>query len=132
MSELAFYWIGVGVVVTLGAIAILFVAVFLYASLLHGRFSLIFFRKGERRISIASWYNAKLMNNEHFNADDFPIAPRPFYLSYRYGNRRIFIMAGILEPHRHSFDRVPEGEGKRGHHVAVTAPLLGRNGMPSA
>lgn len=102
MSGDAFYWIGVGVVGAVGAalcVALLFSA---YVMFIHGRFEIIFFRKTKRRMSIAAWHNARLMNNPTFKADDFPIADRPFFLSYSVGNRRVFLMLGILDARRDS------------------------------
>ena len=95
--DVAFYWLGVGVAATVAVLAVAALLLFLYAKLLHGRFNLIFFRKGQRRLSIASWYNAKLMNDEHFHADDFVIGERPFYLSYEFSpDRRAFVMLGTI------------------------------------
>jgi len=102
MSGVVFYWIGVGAVSVITASAVLAGLTVIYAALLHGRFHLIFFRKTDRRLSLASWYNARMMSDEHFGADDFPIAQRPFLLSYNIGKRRIFIMAGVMEDRRHS------------------------------
>lgn len=101
MSAAIFYWVGVftiGVLCTVGGAAALFSG---YAFLIHDRFNCIFFRAGERRLSIASWYSAKLMNDELWKADDFPIGRRPFYLSYRIGEQRLFLMLGIHEGCRH-------------------------------
>lgn len=112
MSDVAFYWLGVGVALTV-AVAVTVVALgYLYAILIHDRFGLIFFRKTQRRLSIASWYNAKLMNDEHFHADDWPVNERPFYLSYEIGERRLFVMAGILEPRRNMPISGKHPEGK--------------------
>lgn len=101
-EEAVFYWIGAGVVSTIAAITIAAVLFILYARYIHERFHLIFFRKGQRRLSIASWYMSRLISDEHYHADDFPIGERPFYLSYRIGReRRIFMMLGIVGPARH-------------------------------
>ena len=98
-----FFWIGL-VVTALVVLAALLIGLFcLYFTFCHNRFNVILFRHGERRLSIASWYRAKLMNAPDFTADDWPIGPRPFYLSYRFnGERRVFIMLGVLECHRHA------------------------------
>lgn len=101
MGEAAFYWIGVGVVGCLCAGAAIVALFWLYARFLHGRFGTIFFRRTERRISIASWYSSRLMSDEHYCADDWPIAQRPFYLSYELpSQRRLFVLVGILSPRR--------------------------------
>jgi hypothetical protein len=104
MSYDTFYWIGVcatALAVLLVVGAVLFVA---YATLLHGRFNLILFREGERRLSIASWHNARFARDD-FEADDWPIGKRPFYLSYKLNdNRRLFIMCGTISGPR--FGRV--------------------------
>lgn len=114
MTDSAFYWIGLGVVLGLAVIALLAALIFLYAHLLHGRFGLIFFRKGKCRLSLASWYNTRLMSDEHYCADDWPIGPRPFYLSYEIGKRRLFVMAGTLAERRDS--------PIRGKHPAESLP----------
>lgn len=101
MGEQTFYWIGVGVVSTLAVAATIIALFMLYAWAIHDRFGLIFFRKTERRLSIASWHRAKLLTDEHFAADDFPVNERPFCLTYKVGQRRLFILAGFLSPHRH-------------------------------
>ena len=99
----AFYWIGLIFTATLCLLGLLIAVLWLYFTFVHGRFSAILFRRGERRISIASWYRAKLMAAEDYTADDWPIGPRPFYLSYRFnGERRLFLMLGIMERHRHA------------------------------
>lgn len=105
MADAAFYWIGVGVALTLAVAAIGAALIYLYAWLIHDRFGWIIFRRPERRLSLASWYNAKLMNDTDWGIDDMPIGPRPFYLSYRIGERRLFIMIGTLGAYRHSIAR---------------------------
>lgn len=100
--DAVFYWIGIVVVGLAATVAILGALLWLYLTIFHGRFEAILFRKGERRISIASWYNAKLMNDEYWCADDWPVCERPFHLSYRLGERRLFLLLGTLGPHRHS------------------------------
>jgi hypothetical protein len=102
MGDELFWWVGYLVVVIAGLLAILFVLGWAYFQLIHGRFGAIIFRKGDRRLSIASWYNGRLMSDDHFTADDYPICERPLYLSYRVGGHRIFFMAGTLGPHRHA------------------------------
>ncbi|SFJ49108.1 hypothetical protein SAMN03159338_1546 [Sphingomonas sp. NFR04] len=102
MTE-AFYWIGVGATAAIATLLVLAALIWLYAVLLHGRFNLIFFRKGDRRLSIASWHNSQMFNQDAYWADDFPIGPRPFYLSYRVGGeRRAFIMLGMIDACRHA------------------------------
>jgi hypothetical protein len=115
MSDTAFYWIGVGVSLTVAATLVLVCLIILYAWLIHGRFSWIPFRKSQRRLSIASWYNARLMNDTEFMVDDFPIGPRPLYISYKIGNHRLFILIGRLEQYRHAsiHGKHPEHEGDK-------------------
>ena len=67
MSGAAFYWIGVVVVSTIVFALVIVALIFAYAWFIHRRFSAIFFRKGARRLSIASWYSSKLMSNEHYH-----------------------------------------------------------------
>ena len=115
MSDSPFYWIGVGVSLTIAAAIVIGGLLLIYAHLIHGRFNFILFRKGERRLSIASWCNARLMNDEDFTADDFPICERPFYASYRFGKRRFFLLAGTHnQMSRHAVLRGehPEHRGK--------------------
>lgn len=101
-----FYWIGVAVVVAAAVAAVCLVAAWLYAVLIHRRFGLIFFRKSQRRLSIASWHQSRIIQKSQADievdwpADDWPICERPFYLSYEAGKRRYFVMAGWLEPMR--------------------------------
>lgn len=108
MMGSAFYWIGVVVVALLVLGALGYALLWFYFNLLHERFGAIFFRKSERRLSIASWHAAKLVRKDQpdrdddWRADDWPINERPFYLSYRVGERRYFVMAGWLGPHRNS------------------------------
>ena len=103
----AFYWIGVGVVLSVGGLLALAVIFWLYANLIHRRFGLIFFARRRRRLSIALWYAAKVMptsapdRDDDWRADDFPINRRPFLLTYRIGRRSYFLMAGYLAPRRH-------------------------------
>jgi len=102
-----YYWIGVGVVFTLLTLTAIGALLWLYANLIHRRFGLIFFARRPRRLSIASWYAAKVMpmggpeRDDDWNADDFPINERPFLLTYRVGDRSYFVMAGHLAPRRH-------------------------------
>jgi hypothetical protein len=96
-----FYWIGVGVVATVAVAAILVALLYAYMLFISGRFQFILFRKTERRMSLTAWYNAKLMNDEHYHADDFPISQRPLFASYRVGKRQLFFMTGFLEDRRH-------------------------------
>jgi hypothetical protein len=100
MSEV-YYWIGVGVVTTVSVAAILVALLYAYMYLINGRFQFIIFSKTERRMSLAAWYNAKLMSDEHYHADDFPISERPLFVSYRVGKRQLFFMTGFLEERRH-------------------------------
>jgi len=99
---MVFYWIGVGVVLTIAALAIIIGLIWIYAWVIHRRFNAILFRKGQRRLSLASWYNSRLMGNPNFNADDWPIGERPFYLSYRIGSKRLFVLAGLMTGPRHA------------------------------
>lgn len=113
MTDQAFYWIGVGVVLALAALAVLAFAAFFYANLIHNRFHFILFRKGQRRLSIASWYNARLMSDDYFTADDFPICARPLYASYRFGSHRFFILAGTHSGSRHAVIRGEHPESRK-------------------
>lgn len=106
-----FHWIGVAAVATV-AIAVVGAGLFwLYANFLHGRFSTILFRKGQRRLSIASWHQSRLLMRggdsqpNEWQADDWPVNERPLYLSFRVGNRRLFILAGLLSNVRDSVIR---------------------------
>lgn len=106
--DVVFYWIGIGAV-ALAMIAVVFVAaLFFWSRCIKGRFSAILFRKGERRLSIASWYAGKLLRtdgesrDDDWPADDWPIGERPFYLSFRIGECRLFLLAGMLSPRRSS------------------------------
>lgn len=74
----------------------------LYFNFLHGRFGLIFFRKSERRLSIASWHRSKLSNADEFLADDWVVNERPFYFAYWFNGRRYFVLLGFLKGPRHS------------------------------
>ena len=109
MSDTIIWWTGAvaigAAVLGLSAIAL----VFLWANLIHDRFSAIFFRKTQRRISLASWHRTRLLMKgggeppaDEWPADDHVIGPHPFYLSYRIGKRRLFIMAGTLGEWRNS------------------------------
>lgn len=101
-----YHWIGVGVVFTLAAIAVIAALFSLYLNLIHGRFGLIFFARRPRRLSIASWHHGRISRkdeasgNDDWPADDFPINERPFLLTYRVGKRSYFVMAGHLAPYR--------------------------------
>lgn len=109
MGEAVFWWIGV-VVFALTALAVLgFAILWLWANLIHKRFNAIFFRETQRRISLASWHRTRLSMRggeappeDEWPADDHVVGPRPFYLSYKIGQRRIFIMFGTLGLYRHS------------------------------
>lgn len=94
--------IGYIVVILAGAAAGLFVLVCLYANLIHRRFEVIFFRKTQRRLSLAGWHHTALSKTppDEWPASDWPINERPFYASYRAFGRRFFIMAGSLGDHR--------------------------------
>ncbi len=99
----AFMWIGVVSTAAIFLVGTIVTIVWLYANFVHNRFGLILFRKGERRISIASWHRTKRVDAVSFKADDWPIGARPFYLSYRFnGERRVFVMLGIIERHRNA------------------------------
>ena len=109
MSVDVFLWL-VGCAVV-GIMAIAFVvgsAIWLWANFIHERFSLIFFRESRRRLSLASWHETVLcrtdgtVDEDHWPADDHIIGPHPFYLSYRIGKRRIFMMAGTVQDRRHN------------------------------
>lgn len=106
--DTALWWTGAVVVALASIAAIGFALLWLWANLIHDRFSAIFFREGKRRISLASWHQSKIsMRGEGPSLDDWPaddhvIGPRPFYLSYKIGKRRLFIMAGTLGLYRHS------------------------------
>ncbi|MCW2405051.1 hypothetical protein M2336_001680 [Sphingobium sp. B1D7B] len=101
MSDQFFWWTGAIVIALLAASAFAYCIIWLYANFIHERIGHILFRKTERRISIASWYNARLMSDEFYKADDWPICERPLYLSYELpSHRRLFIMIGKLEPRR--------------------------------
>lgn len=106
MGESAFYWIGIVVVGLFVLASVLFVIGWLYANLLHGRFHLILFKRGVRRLSLASWHQTKVMakgkerSDDDWPADDFPINERPFFLSYNIHGRQFFIMLGWLGPWR--------------------------------
>lgn len=114
MVDASFYWIGVGVTLTLAVAAIGAALIVLYAWLIRDRFGAILFRKSQRRLSLASWYNAKLLSDVEWMADDMPIGERPLYLSYRVGERRLFILIGTLGRYRHApiRGRHPEAEAR--------------------
>lgn len=94
-----FQWFGLviaGIIVGMAALLGLLIA---YYRLVHRRFGFILFRKGPRRLSIASWNNARLLSRGQetpWRADDWPVCERPFYASCRIGNRRLFILAGTI------------------------------------
>ena len=115
MSD-AFYWIGVVVVGGLAVLAVIAAALWIYYNLLSNRFNAILFRTSERRLSIASWHATRLVRKEQpeegWPADDWPINKRPFYLSCRVGNRRLFLLAGLISGPR---DRVIRGEHPEGN-----------------
>lgn len=109
MSE-AFYWVGVVVTAAFCVVGLLIVLIWLWANLIHNRFSAIFFRPTKRRISLASWHQTRLTvkggnmpsGDEDWPADDHVIGPRPFYLSYKIGEVSLFVMFGTLRAYRHS------------------------------
>ncbi|MBF5091961.1 hypothetical protein F1640_18575 [Novosphingobium sp. NBM11] len=107
MNDL-FHWIGV---VTVAAISIAVLAaggLTFYGYCIEGRFHTILFQRGSRRLSLASWRNFKGIGDNSYQADDWPIGPRPFYLSYRYSReRRLFLMFGTMSGPR---NRVLSGE----------------------
>ncbi|MDI3491990.1 MAG: hypothetical protein PWP11_3267, partial [Thauera sp.] len=81
MSD-AFHYIGIAVCVAVAVGAIFVAAVIAHDRLIRDRFSWIPFRKGERRLSIASWHSSKLVNRDNdreddWPADDWPIGERP-------------------------------------------------------
>lgn len=96
-----FYWIGVVTVALLGFAATAVALIAAYVFLIHDRFNVIFFRKGQRRLSIASWHSSKLVDQDTFEVDDFLINERPLYVSYRFGRRRAFVMFGLLSDPRY-------------------------------
>lgn len=110
----AFYWIGVAVVAVAALAAALYALAWMYFRGVHGRIGAILFRKGERRLSLTSWHPSRLLSDKHYTADDWPINERPFYLSYQIGRRRLFVMAGALEPMRSA--------AVRGKHPEETTP----------
>lgn len=95
-----FHWIGLIITCLAGACLALFIILRAYFWLIHDRFSAIFFKPSKRRISIASWHHTRLATCENdrsnWPADDHVVGPRPFYLSYRVGKKRFFILAGTL------------------------------------
>lgn len=99
-----FQCVGIAVCALLAFLLIAFAGLKLYFTLLHGRFELILFRRTQMRLSLASWYGVKVKpiaghdpDPNLFSFDDWPINERPFYLSYRIGRCRPFIMIGMLE-----------------------------------
>lgn len=96
MTDAIFMWIGVVFVGALALIGGIMLVGFLYYALIHKRFNFILFRKGERRISIASWYKYMWQGEMRAKADDWPVCERPFYASYRIGKRRLFILSGSI------------------------------------
>lgn len=104
-----FYWIGVTVSILAGLAGVAVSLLLIYGLFISGRFGLIFFRKSPRQLSIASWHETKLLKKwdraddmDDWPADDYPIGPRPFYLSYRFrGQKHLFVMVGYHTGHRH-------------------------------
>lgn len=118
-----FQWIGIAVCAAFAFISVAFVMLKLYFTLLHDRFGLIFFRPSQRRLSIASWSNAKIQpvgrddpEPDKFGFDDWPINKRPFYLSYEIGRRRAFILIGMLDGPRYNVGKGlhPDKAGEAG------------------
>lgn len=109
MGDAIIWWTGAISLCAAALAFFAFVIVFLWANFIHNRFSAIFFRKTLRRISLASWHQTRLVMKggeappaDDWPADDHVIGPHPFYLSYRVGKRRLFIMAGTLGEWRNS------------------------------
>lgn len=106
----AFHWIGVTVVVVAALLVLLFVVLRAYFWLIHDRFGAILFRKSQRRLSIASWHQSRLIRKGESEAeqmadwlaDDWVVNERPLYLSYQLGKRRLFILAGLIDGPRFS------------------------------
>lgn len=102
LTEYVLACIGAIVVTLAAALFIAWVIAFLYFRLIHSRFNVIFFKRGVRRLSIASWhpsrltYNGDVRGDTEWPADDHVINERPFYLSYRIGRRRYFVMMGHI------------------------------------
>lgn len=105
-----FYWVGVVVVGAAGSLTIAAVMLWVYYNLLADRFNAILFRASKRRLSIASWHETRMIrkgqDDEGWPADDWPVNTRPLYLSCRIGNRRLFLLDGLLSGPR---DRVIRG-----------------------
>lgn len=101
-----FHVIGLVVTSLVGLAVILALAFYLWAKLIYQRFHWIPCRKTERRMSVASWHNTRLVGlgedpaDRRFEFDDWPIRQRPFYLSYTFGKARAFIMIGVMEDPR--------------------------------
>ena len=105
------------IVVALVVLALIAVTCLLiWGRLIHERFHWVPFRKGARRLSVASWHNSRIVVKKSqavddglFSFDDWPVNERPFYLSYQFGRkqRRVFVLFGIMEPPRRSV-----GKGK--------------------
>jgi len=104
MTDQIFWWIGYVATAFIAICIVGFAMLWLWVNLIHERFGAILFRPTQRRLSVASWHQHKLvgLGDGDWKADDWPIAPRPFYLSYRFGKRRVFIMLGVMEQIRHS------------------------------
>ena len=106
MTDTLFWWIGVGATSLIGLAVLAFVAARMFFSLVYRRFHYSLFRKTERNLSVASWLNTRLFGSEGFAFDDWPIGPRPFFLSYRFnGERRVFVMLGTMSGPRFSAGR---------------------------
>lgn len=96
MNDL-FHWIGIVTVTVLALAAAAAFALVFYGYCIDGRFHMILFQRGSRRLSLASWRNFKGICDNTYQADDWPIGARPFYLSYRYSrDRRLFMMFGTM------------------------------------
>ena len=108
----AFYWIGLAVSVVVAVAIFGFGLLWVYVNVLSNRFSAILFRTSPRRLTIAAWHESRMVVKGHdadddWPADDWPINKRPLYLSCRIGQRRLFILAGVLSGPRY---RVIHGE----------------------
>jgi len=102
-------WAGYGLAGIIVAACAIFVVLLAYFRFVDRRFSAILFRRGERRLSLASWHSGRLISKHDpqpdWQADDWPIGERPFYLSYRIGaEKRLFLMFGTMSGPR--FGRV--------------------------
>ena len=109
----AFYWIGLAVSVVAAVAVIGFGLLWIYVNLLSDRFSATLFRTSPRRLTIAAWHESRAVfkgqasNDDDWPADDWPVNKRPLYLSCRIGQRRLFLLAGVLSGPRY---RVIRGE----------------------